>query len=99
MISIFNNSTDPITALGLSSAGFHALSRRLVQLAREHCRGKIVFVLEGGYDAQNAAHGAMGVFAALTDGAFPDPGDASPYAEPDAAELIDTIRELHGFRK
>lgn len=90
---------DPITALGITSNGFHALSRRLVQLARMYCQGKIVFVLEGGYDALNVAHGGMGLFAALTDTAFADPGDASPYQEPDAAELIDTIRELHGFGK
>jgi acetoin utilization deacetylase AcuC-like enzyme len=90
--------SDPITTLGLSTAGFHMLSLRLVQLANECCQGKIVYVLEGGYDAQNVARGAMGVFAALTEAAFDDPGDASPYTDPEPAELIDTIQSLHGFR-
>ncbi len=40
---------DPITTLGLTTSGFHALSRRLVQLAAEYSHGRIVFVLEGGY--------------------------------------------------
>ena len=58
---------DPITALGLSSAGFYMLSKKLVDLAEEHCGGKIVFVLEGGYNPTNLANGAAAVFAALMD--------------------------------
>lgn len=88
---------DPITALGLSSAGFHDLSRRLVQLAGAYCQGRIVFVLEGGYDPQNVRRGVMGVFAALTDSAFEDPGDLSPHRDPEPEDLIDKIRRLHGF--
>jgi len=57
---------DPITTLGLSTAGFYSLSKRLVDLAEEHCNGRIVFVLEGGYDPANLANGAAAVFAALT---------------------------------
>ena len=51
--------------LGLSSAGFFSISKRLVELAEEHCGGKIVFVLEGGYDPANVANGVGAVFAAL----------------------------------
>ena len=88
---------DPITSLGLSSAGFYMLSKKLVDLAEEHCGGKIVFVLEGGYDATNLANGAAAVFAALMDKPFIDPGDASPRKEADASEMIEKICERHGF--
>ena len=91
--------TDPLTALGLSSAGFHALSQRLVEFAEEYCRGRILFVLEGGYDPINVANGALGVFAALTGGPFADPGDACPHPEPEPDDLIATIQRLHGFGK
>jgi acetoin utilization deacetylase AcuC-like enzyme len=89
---------DPITSLGLSTAGFHMLSKKLVDLAEEHCNGKIVFVLEGGYDPANVANGAAAVFSALTgQGTGPDANDPSPYPEPDASKRIDEINQWHGF--
>ncbi|HUH99216.1 MAG TPA: histone deacetylase [Anaerolineales bacterium] len=88
---------DPLTSLGLSTAGFYTLSKKLVDLAGEYCSGKIVFVLEGGYDPTNLANGAAAVFAALTDKPFVDPGDASPRRETDAGEMIEKVRAWHGF--
>jgi acetoin utilization deacetylase AcuC-like enzyme len=88
---------DPITTLGLTSRGFHMLSQRLVRLAAEYFHGRIVFVLEGGYDPVNVRRGAMGVLAALSEGVFEDPGDAVPHKEPDSEDLIETIRTLHYF--
>src|SRR6266498_93262 len=35
---------DPITTLGLSTAGFYTISKKLVELAEQHCDGKVVFV-------------------------------------------------------
>ena len=90
--------SDPITSLGLSTAGFYMLSKKLVDLAEEHCSGKIVFVLEGGYDPANLANGAAAVFSALT-GSRRDTNanDPSPYPEPDASKRIDEINQWHGF--
>jgi acetoin utilization deacetylase AcuC-like enzyme len=88
---------DPITTLGLSSAGFTMLSKKLVDLAEEHCGGKIVFVLEGGYDPTNLANGTAAVFATLTDKPFIDPGDASPRKETDASEMIEKVCEWNSF--
>lgn len=88
---------DPLTSLGLSTAGFHLLSRLLVDLADEVCQGRIVFVLEGGYDPVNLANGCLAVFAALMHRPLVDPHDASPHREPDAGEHLAAIRSLHGF--
>jgi acetoin utilization deacetylase AcuC-like enzyme len=90
--------SDPITSLGLSSAGFFQISKRLVELAEEHCGGKIVFVLEGGYDPANVANGAGAVFAALagTDQEF-DAGDPNPRGEPEIESRLEEIRRWHGF--
>lgn len=89
---------DPITALGLSSAGFFQISKRLVELAEEHCGGKIAFVLEGGYDPVNVANGAGAVIAALagTTEEF-DAGDPNPRPEPDVEARINEVRRWHGF--
>ena len=90
---------DPITTLGLSTAGFYMLSKRLVDLAGELCGGRIVFVLEGGYDPANLANGAAAVFAALTSSSSGQAAqDRMPYPEPaSAVQQIEEIRSWHGF--
>ncbi|MDK1028154.1 MAG: histone deacetylase [Anaerolineae bacterium] len=90
--------SDPLTALGLSSSGFYNISKRLVHLAEEHCRGKIVFVLEGGYDPTNVANGCEAVFLALTrTGDSFDAGDPSPHAEPEIEPRLEEVLKWHGF--
>jgi acetoin utilization deacetylase AcuC-like enzyme len=90
--------SDPLTMLGLSSQGFFQLSKQLVELADEHCKGKIVFVLEGGYDPLNVAHGAQAVFAALVNSTLKlDTEDVNPHEEPDVESRLDEVRKWHGF--
>ncbi len=88
---------DPLTTLGLSSAGFYAISKRLVELAGEICKGRIVFALEGGYSPRNVANGASAVFAALTGSPFADAGDSYRGAEPDIEKMIESICKWNGF--
>jgi acetoin utilization deacetylase AcuC-like enzyme len=88
---------DPLTMLGISSAGFYGISKRLVELAGEFCKGKIAFVLEGGYSPHNVMNGASAVFAALTGKPFADAGDAYRGAEPNIERMIESIREWNGF--
>jgi acetoin utilization deacetylase AcuC-like enzyme len=89
---------DPITSLGLSTRGFFEISKRVVQLAEEYCGGKIVFVLEGGYDPQNVANGAMAVFDALTSSQLKkEAGDPSPYPDSDHDSRIHEILKWHGI--
>ena len=52
---------DPLAELGLSSAGYYTSRARLVELAGQYCGGKIVFVLEGGYNPRNVASGVDAV--------------------------------------
>jgi len=102
--------SDPLTSLGISSAGFYGISKRLVELAGEHCGGKIVFVLEGGYDPGNVANGAEAVFVALAGRIAPmgsrpgrGPGsefeanDPSPRKEPEFESRLEEVRTWHGF--
>jgi acetoin utilization deacetylase AcuC-like enzyme len=89
---------DPITMLGLSSSGYLTLANKVVSLAEEHCDGKIVFVLEGGYDPVNVANGADGVFEALTKSKSGNQAnDPNPHQEPDCESRIEEIRNWHGF--
>lgn len=89
---------DPITSLGLSTNGYFMLAQKCVALAEEFCGGKIVFVLEGGYDPVNVAEGAEATFHALTKSPRrKEAEDSSPHREPDCESRIEEIRKWHGF--
>ena len=89
---------DPITSLGLSTAGYFMLAQKVIALAEEFCGGKIVFVLEGGYDPLNVANGAEATFEALTkSNRRNEARDLSPHKEPDCESRIEEIRKWHGF--
>lgn len=87
---------DPLAELGLSSSGYYAYARRLVELAGRHCGGKIVFVLEGGYNPKNVSSGVDAVLSALTGTSF-TPHNPSPYPEPDIEARLDEVRLWNGF--
>ena len=89
--------SDPLAGLALTSRGYHALSQTLVALAEEFCGGKIVFVLEGGYDPKNVANGIKSVFAAMTGAAAPQVNDLSRQPEPDISKRVDAILKWHHF--
>jgi acetoin utilization deacetylase AcuC-like enzyme len=91
--------SDPLTRLGLSTAGYLMLAKKVMGLAEEYCDGRIIFVLEGGYDPTNVANGAEAVFVAATGkgasaAAMRDP---NPNQEPDCESRIAEIRQWHGF--
>ncbi|MGD2152181.1 MAG: histone deacetylase [Gemmatimonadales bacterium] len=41
---------DPLAGLTLEPADYHELTRRVVEIARSHCQGRVISALEGGYD-------------------------------------------------
>ena len=50
---------DPIADLDLTEKSFAHMTRRICELADRHCGGRIVSVLEGGYDESSLAPSAM----------------------------------------
>ncbi|MEO8354764.1 MAG: histone deacetylase [Chloroflexota bacterium] len=88
---------DPITSLGLSTAGYLMLAKKVLALAEEYCDGKTVFVLEGGYDPVNVANGAEAVLIAATGRGELDAGDPNPNQEPACESRIEEVRKWHGF--
>ncbi|HSJ89449.1 MAG TPA: histone deacetylase [Anaerolineales bacterium] len=90
--------SDPITTLGLSTAGYLMLAKKVTALAEEFCDGKIVFVLEGGYDPTNVANGAETVFIAATGTGQSEANDPNPNPEPDCESRIEEVRQWHGFQ-
>lgn len=89
---------DPITMLGLSTAGYFMLAKKVLALAEEYCGGKVVFVLEGGYDPVNVANGAEAVFIAATGIGESDAKDPNPHKEPDCESRIEEVRQWNHFQ-
>jgi acetoin utilization deacetylase AcuC-like enzyme len=72
---------DPLGNLLLSATGYASLIASLTGWADQHCDGRIMLVLEGGYDLEAAAACGLGVTAALLGAAWDDPLGPAPYAE------------------
>lgn len=89
--------SDQLASLSMTAGGYFAISRKLVELADEFCGGKIVFVLEGGYDALNVANGVVAAFAAMTGAQQPDVPDESPYGEPDISKRLGDVIRVNGL--
>ncbi len=89
---------DPLAGLQLSTAGYHRLASLLAEMAEEHCDGKILVVLEGGYDPEALVYSVMAVIQGLRGAAQPDdPLGPARFAETDVSSLIDSVLSLHGI--
>ena len=88
---------DPLAHMNLSLMGYANLTRELIKMAAKHCDGKIVFVMEGGYNLQVLAHGVRNIaHALLSDDDISDPPGPSPHQrEPAIAKLISEIKRIH----
>ncbi len=88
--------SDPLAMENLSIAGYGALARTLVELARAQCDGRIVFTLEGGYNLPALAHGVAATFRALLgDAEIPDPLGQSPRASRDIGDYVEQLKGVH----
>ena len=56
---------DPIGSQRVTAAGIAYITRVLVELAEELCRGKVLFTLEGGYHLDNMYNGVFAVLSEL----------------------------------
>jgi acetoin utilization deacetylase AcuC-like enzyme len=56
---------DPLAQMRITEAGFAAMTRRVKRLAAECCDGKLVAVLEGGYDLEAIAESGRAVIDEL----------------------------------
>lgn len=59
---------DPLGGLDWTDADFIALTRRLVAMAERHCHGRIVSILEGGYNPAGLASAVTAHVRALAEG-------------------------------
>jgi acetoin utilization deacetylase AcuC-like enzyme len=87
---------DPLANMRLSLTGYDRLARVLVTSARELCEGRIVFVMEGGYNLDVLGNGWANIRRALSgDSAVVDPLGPSHSREPSVNQLIEKIKQIH----
>ena len=71
-------------ALNVSYEGMSVMTEIIQDIAERHCDGRLVFVLEGGYNLESLSHGVHTVLRTLVGERFPEPG-AAGVAEVEAA--------------
>ena len=88
---------DPLAGMRLSLTGYTHITRELIQMARQFCDGKIVFVMEGGYNLDILSRGMANIaYALLGSDKVDDPfGAVQERSEAEYQALIAQIKRLH----
>ena len=87
---------DPLASMLLSLTGYANLARELCNIAQALCKGRIIFVLEGGYHLDVLAYGVLNTFHTLLgDDSITDPFGPSPVKEVRVEKLIEGIHRFH----
>ncbi|HLW70297.1 MAG TPA: histone deacetylase [Candidatus Binataceae bacterium] len=83
---------DPLGGMRVTANGFTAMTRRLKRLAAECCAGKLVAVLEGGYDLEALSAGGRAVIEEL--GREADEAIATAAPNPRVASILERARHF-----
>ena len=90
---------DPLAQMLVSTGGYYAISSLLRELAGEICEGRIVYVLEGGYDHTALAWSVAACIETLLGSPLTeDPLGSGPSVRgPDADAILAAIKQTHSI--
>jgi acetoin utilization deacetylase AcuC-like enzyme len=90
---------DPLAQVQLTLNGYTRMLRLLRDLADELCDGRMICVLEGGYDREALAHGVLNMSRVLrgADDECDDPIGPPPRPDSVDGRWIDAVRRIHGL--
>ncbi|MCD6518711.1 MAG: histone deacetylase [Anaerolineae bacterium] len=88
---------DPLAWMLLSFEGYRFIIEGIRSLAEELCAGRLVFVLEGGYDLQVLSYGVSLTFAILLGLPYADPLGPAGRRESPVGDLLEQIARWHGL--
>ena len=84
---------DPLASAGLSLRGYADITRRLIGYAQTLCGGRVLFVLEGGYQLDVLTTGVANVLHALLGhDTVHDPFGRMPQDEADISDLLARLK-------
>ena len=91
--------TDPLAGMKLTLNGYAHLSTEMMRIADRFCGGKIVFVMEGGYDLDGLSYGMCNIARVLLGDAPVDPLGLppNPRPEPDISSLLSMVKRIHAL--
>lgn len=88
--------SDPLAGMLLTVSGYARLARTLVGMAQELCGGRVVFVLEGGYNLQVLREAVLNsCLTLLGREEVVDSLGPSPHRERDIQDYLNQLRGLH----
>jgi acetoin utilization deacetylase AcuC-like enzyme len=86
---------DPLAPLEVSTAGYTHVARLAIAAADRACDGRLIAILEGGYDTHALAWCASALCELLLgDEPMPDPEPVPAGFEPDVTPVLDAVREV-----
>jgi acetoin utilization deacetylase AcuC-like enzyme len=89
---------DRMGQMRLTLNGYAHLTRELMRMADELCGGKIVFVMEGGYDLTALGHGVRNIaHALLREDVISDPYGEAGGKDPDIGGVIEQVQKIHAL--
>lgn len=88
---------DPLAAVNLSLTGYAYLAAEMIRMADQLCEGRVVFVMEGGYNLDALSYGWANIARVLLGDAPVDPMGLARENEPDIGGLLKDVREIHGL--
>jgi len=90
---------DPLASMQLSMDGYVKITRHLITLADELCDGRIVFVMEGGYDLKAISYGMANIaHCLLGDKEIGDPYGVAPSTmETNVTDVIQRVKAIHSL--
>lgn len=88
--------SDPLGGMTVTPAGFSGLTRLLLDIARRICAGRVVFCMEGGYDADALAESALAMIDELTGRTSTDVDAMAASADPGRLNaIVDRCLQTH----
>ena len=90
---------DPLAAMMVTLTGFARMATVLCDLADELCDGRLVAVLEGGYDLEALAHGTRNMLRVMrgAPGCVEDPIGPAKQQERAVDGVIAAVKKTHGL--
>jgi acetoin utilization deacetylase AcuC-like enzyme len=87
---------DPLAMIQLDLHGYSHLTRELIAMAEALCRGRIAFVLEGGYELDVLSHGLLNVaYALLGEDEIVDPVGELDMPGQSTEPLVEQLIQIH----
>ena len=83
---------DPLGGMAVSDDGFRVLSRKVRQVAEQVCDGKMVALLEGGYDVEALGRVIVGLLDEWLADELGDPEQLAPSDHPEIGKLLEEVK-------